>query len=346
LLKNYGSAAAIAALAALALTGCGQRADDAAPGSERSMQDRVATINAARFSTAAAVAVEASERQAYAPVIVRLQVLLDRARYSPGEIDGRFNDNTKAAIRAYELANGLPVDGVLDRDLWNRLTGADQRPAMRTYVIDPADVAGPFTPRIPDSFQAMSRLDGLGYRSAVEQLGETFHMAPALLEALNPGVDFSQPGATIAVAERGADDLGVDVARVEVDRAASQVRAYAADQRMLAAYPATVGSQKSPPPLGAGRVHSVVPQPTYRYDTDEVTFGQGLGLGAFEIAPGPNNPVGSVWIEVRPGDYGIHGAPEPGDVGKPVSHGGVRLTNWDARELARGVREGTPVMFK
>jgi lipoprotein-anchoring transpeptidase ErfK/SrfK len=289
--------------------------------------------------------VAAAEGQAYAPVIVKLQVLLDRARYSPGVIDGRFNDNTKAAVRAYERANGLPVDGVLDRDLWNRLTGADQRSVVQTYVIDLADVAGPFSPVIPDSFQGMSRLDSLGYRSPAEQLSETFHMTPELLEALNPGVDFGQAGAVVVVAERGADDLGVDVARVEVDRAGGQVRAYAADQRLLAAYPATVGSQKSPAPAGATRVRSVEPQPTYRYDTDKVSFGQGLGLGAFEIAPGPNNPVGSVWIEVRPGDYGIHGTPEPDDVGKPVSHGGVRLTNWDARELARGVREGTPVVF-
>jgi lipoprotein-anchoring transpeptidase ErfK/SrfK len=98
--------------------------------------------------------------------------------------------------------------------------------------------------------------------------------------------------------------------------------------------------------VGATQVRSVEPQPTYRYETDKVAFGQGLGLAPFEIAPGPNNPVGSVWIEVKASEYGLHGTPEPRDVGKPVSHGGIRMTNWDARELARGVREGTPVVFR
>jgi lipoprotein-anchoring transpeptidase ErfK/SrfK len=171
-------------------------------------------------------------------------------------------------------------------------------------------------------------------------------MAPELLSALNPKVDFSHPGQTVVVADRGADDLGVDVALVEVDHAASQVRAFGADHRLLAVYPATVGSQKSPAPMGVTEVSSVEPQPTYLFEKDQVAFGHGLGFAPSEIAPGPNNPVGPVWIETKANGYGIHGTPEPRDIGKAVSHGGVRLTNWDARELARGLRVGTPVVFK
>ena len=342
-MKSFWPAAAVAALAAAGLlSGCGRRADTQV-GVPNSVVGRLEAINGARFS---ATVTTPAAGAAWAPAVVKLQVLLDRARFSPGVIDGRYNENTKAAIQAYERANSLSVDGVIDRELWSRLTGADKDAAMRTYVIDPADVAGPFTQLIPDSFQGMSRLDSMGYRNPVEALAETFHMDAALLTALNPGVDFGKAGETIVVADRGADDLGVDIALVEVDSAAKQVRAYAADQRLLAVYPATVGSQKSPAPLVTTEVRSVEPQPTYRYELDKVSFGQGLGLAPFEIAPGPNNPVGSVWIEVKAGEYGLHGTPEPKDVGKAISHGGVRMTNWDARELARGVREGTPVVFK
>ena len=344
LVTGIRPAAVWAALAAASvLAGCGKKTDTGVVGAGPTAERTIETINAGRFTTAAAAD---TGQQGYSPVILKLQVLLDRARFSPGAIDGRLNPNTQGAIRAYERASGLPIDGVVDRDLWARLTGADQRAVVSTYLIDPTDVAGPFTEHIPESFQGMSRLDNLGYRTPIEALAETFHMDPDLMRALNPGADFGKSGTVIVVAERGADDLGVDVALVEVERAIGQVRAYAADQRLLAVYPATVGSQKSPSPVGTTAVRSVEPQPTYSYETDKVSFGQGLGLAPFEIAPGPNNPVGSVWIEVRAGEYGIHGTPEPADVGKPVSRGGVRLTNWDARELARGVREGTPVVFR
>lgn len=330
------------ALASLA-SGCGRRAGEEAAG-PTAFDHILGSVNGARFSTASAATAEGP--RGFAPVIVKLQVLLDRARFSPGVIDGQFNDNTRQALRAFEKAHSLPVDGVLDRAVWNRLAGTDEAPVLTTYAVDPADVAGPFIGLVPGSFQAMARLDSLGYRDSVEALAETFHMTPDLLMALNSDSKVGEPGEVIVVAERGSDDLGVDIALVEVDRAERQVRAYAADQRLLAVYPATIGSVKSPPPVGRTVVDAVMAQPTYRFETDTVAFGRGLGLAPFEIAPGPNNPVGSVWVEVDPRGYGLHGTPEPQDVGKPVSHGGVRMTNWDARELARGLREGTPVVFR
>jgi lipoprotein-anchoring transpeptidase ErfK/SrfK len=236
------------------------------------------------------------------------------------------------------------VDGVVDDEVWKRLTEADKRPVMTTYVVDPADVAGPFTEFIPDSFQAQTRLDSLGYRNAEEALSETFHMSPELLKALNPGLELAT-GIELIVPDRGADDLGTDAALVEVDVAERQVRVFGPDHKLLALYPATIGSEKSPAPLGLTAVERISAQPTYRWERDEVGFGRGLGFAPFEIPPGPNNPVGPVWIELK-GGYGVHGAPEPKDVGQPLSHGGIRLTNWDIRELARGVRQGTPVLIK
>jgi lipoprotein-anchoring transpeptidase ErfK/SrfK len=342
--KPPGIVPVLAALALAGLaSGCGRRAGEEAGGAT-AFEQVLASVNGARFSTPdAAITVGP---QGFAPVIVKLQVLLDRARFSPGVIDGQFNDNTRQALKAFENASSLPVDGVLDRAVWTRLTGLDEAPVLVTYTVDPADVAGPFIGLTPRSFQAMSRLESLGYRDATEALAETFHMTPDLLMALNAANPIGAPGGLIVVAERGSDDLGVDIALVEVDRAEKQVRAYAADQRLLAVYPATIGSLKSPPPLGRGAVDGVMAQPTYRFETDTVAFGRGLEMGPLEIAPGPNNPVGSVWVEVDPNGYGLHGTPEPQDVGKPVSAGGVRMTNWDARELARGLREGTPVVFR
>lgn len=341
--KGRGLAAVATALAgAVVLVGCQKRADEAAPSAAGEARI-AAVINGARFTNLKAL--EVPEGQDYSPVVVKLQVLLDRARFSPGEITGRMNDNTVRALKSFEQASGLQPDGVLDREVWERLTTADQRPVVVTYPVDPMDVSGPFTELIPDSFQAQSRLDSLGYRDAPEGLSETFHMSPDLLKALNPDVEL-EAGVNILVPDRGADDLGNDAALVEVAIADRQVRVYGAGRRLIAVYPATVGSQKSPPPVGMTEVASIDAQPTYRYEQDKVGFGRGLGRAAFEIAPGPNNPVGQVWIELKAGGYGIHGTPEPKDVGKPMSHGGVRLTNWDVRELARGVREGTPVLIR
>lgn len=333
---------AVLALAGLA-GGCGRRVAEEGAGST-AFEQVLASVNGARFSSAQAAT--AAGPQGYSPVILKLQVLLDRARYSPGVIDGQFNDNTRQALRAFERAQSLPVDGVLDRTVWNRLTGVDKIPALSVHTVDPADVAGPFVGLVPRSFQAMSRMESLGYRDAVEALAESFHMTPDLLMALNAANPIGEAGGLVVVAERGSDDLGVDIALVEVDSAEKQVRAYAADQRLLAVYPATIGSEKSPAPVGRTVVDAVMAQPTYRYETDTVAFGRGLGVEPFEIAPGPNNPVGSVWVQLDPRGYGLHGTPEPQDVGKPVTHGGIRMTNWDARELARGVREGTPVVFR
>jgi lipoprotein-anchoring transpeptidase ErfK/SrfK len=341
--KGRGLAAVLTALAGAAvLVGCQQRAGETAPSATGEARI-AASINDARFTTLKAA--EPPAGLGYSPVVLKLQVLLDRARFSPGEITGQMNDNTVRALTSFERASGLKPDGVLDREVWDRLTAADQRPVVVTYPVDPMDVSGPFTELVPESFQAQSRLESLGYRDAPEGLSETFHMSPELLAALNPGIEL-EAGINILVPDRGADDLGTDVALVEVAMADRQVRVYGTNRRLLAAYPATVGSQTSPPPVGLTEVASIDAQPTYRYEQDKAGFGRGLGRAAFEIAPGPNNPVGQVWIELKAGGYGVHGTPEPKDVGKPMSHGGVRLTNWDARELARGVHEGTPVLFK
>jgi len=278
------------------------------------------------------------------PALVRTEVLLDRAHVSPGVIDGRPGDNLRNAVAAFEQAHGLPADGRPDEQLLKALTDADPGPAIVSYVISQDDVKGPFVAQIPKDYAEMAKLDRLGFTSPLEALAEKFHMDEALLQALNPGADFGRAGSTILVAAVGPASLPAPVAAVEVDKAARQVRAFAADGRLLAAYPATVGSTERPAPSGDFTVKGVARDPVYTYDPSRLTFGP-RSKGKLTIRPGPNNPVGAVWIDLSVPTYGIHGAPESKLVGKVASHGCVRLTNWDARQLAAAVKPGTKVSF-
>jgi lipoprotein-anchoring transpeptidase ErfK/SrfK len=295
-------------------------------------------VNAAAFDPAATTP---EAKQAY---LTRAQVLLDRAHFSPGVIDGREGSNLTLAISAFQEARRLTVDGRLSPAVWDALV-ADAGPALTDYVIAPEDVAGPFTPDIPkDDYEAMAKLPALGYGSPLEALAEKFHMDEPLLQALNPGVDFSRAGTTIIVAALGPDGLDGKVTRIEIDNARGVLKAYADGDRLLAVYPATVGSTERPAPVGEWAVNTVAPRPTYTYDPSRLTFGK--PTGKLTIKPGPNNPVGSTWIDLTKDTYGIHGTPDPKLVNKRASHGCVRLTNWDAAELGAAVQKGAKVVFK
>jgi lipoprotein-anchoring transpeptidase ErfK/SrfK len=205
-------------------------------------------------------------------------------------------------------------------------------------------VAGPFQPDIPkDDYEAMAKLPALSYGSLAEALAERFHMDETLLRALNPGPDFATAGASIVVTAVGPDKLAGKVARIEIDKARGQVRVFDDKSVQLAVYPATVGSTERPAPTGEWAVNTVAPAPTYTYDPSRLTFGK--PKGKLTIQPGPNNPVGSTWIDLTKDTYGIHGTPDPSKIGKTESHGCVRLTNWDAAELAKLVKPGVTVEF-
>lgn len=290
-----------------------------------------------------AVFAEAPTPQAKRDMLIRAQVLLDRAHFSPGVIDGQDGENVKNAIAAYERANGLPEDGVLDADVWAKLT-ADTGPIVTDYTITESDVAGPYTPTIPKDYAEMAKLDRLGFSGPLEALAERFHMDAALLTALNPGADLTMAGTKIVVAHPAREALPAKVATIQVDKARKQVRAYDSAHKLLAAYPATVGSADLPTPSGELAVRTIAPAPTWTYDPSRLNFGD-KSAGKLTIKAGPNNPVGAVWIDLTKDTYGIHGAPEPRLVGKTASHGCVRLTNWDAVQLSKAVEKGTKVVF-
>jgi lipoprotein-anchoring transpeptidase ErfK/SrfK len=273
------------------------------------------------------------------PAIVKLQVLLDRAGASPGVIDGFDGDNVRKAVRAFELMRGLPEDGVVDDAVIAALDTSE--PVVGGYTITAEDVAA-IVAAIPTDYAEMAGRDYLGYASVPELLGERFHMDEDLLLALNPVAQFTA-GETVAVTAYGPDMSG-NVVRLVADKTARQLRGYDAEGRLLVAYPATIGSEDNPSPIGVHLVAAVAPMPNYTYNP-AVNFQQGENTEVLIIPPGPNGPVGSMWIDLTEPTFGIHGTPAPSKIDKTASHGCVRLTNWDAEELAEMVEPGVPVEF-
>jgi lipoprotein-anchoring transpeptidase ErfK/SrfK len=271
--------------------------------------------------------------------VTRLQILLDRAGASPGVIDGFDGDNVRKAVMAFEAMRGLPVDGILDPEMLAQL--ASPEPVVGQYTIMAEDQDGIVGP-LPRDYSELARLPLLGYSDMREKLGERFHMDVDLLSSLNPGSQFAV-GETIVVAAYGPDRSG-EVASIEADKTLRQVRAYGADGALIAAYPATIGSEDNPSPSGVHEVLGVAPDPTYTYNP-AINFQQGSNTEVLVLPPGPNGPVGSVWIDLSEPTFGIHGTPEPSFIDKTGSHGCVRLTNWDATELAAMVKPGVTVTF-
>jgi lipoprotein-anchoring transpeptidase ErfK/SrfK len=277
------------------------------------------------------------------PMILKLQVMLDRAHASPGVIDGYNGDNVSKAVAAVEAMLGLPVDGVVDREVWNTLELTHSEPALSEYVIAERDVAGPFVPEMPKDYGEMAKLERLAYRDPVELLAEKFHMDESLLRQLNPGVDFSAAATTIVVTNIAAP-APAKVARLVADKGKKRLLGFDAAGTIVVSYPATIGSNDLPSPEGTHLVKTIATDPEYWY-RPKVNFQQGKNTQALRLAPGPNNPVGSAWIGLDKPTYGIHGTPAPNKIDKTSSHGCIRLTNWDVRELVKLVQPGVAVEF-
>lgn len=286
------------------------------------------------------------------PLLVKVQVLLDRARFSPGAIDGRDGENLRGALKAYASTQGLPAEGKVTRAVFDRLQATSQDPVVTDYAITDADVNGPFVEKMPAKMEEQADIGPMRYTNTREMLAERFHMQRDLLSALNPGVPLDKAGGTLIVAAvppTGSGKvegvpLAPKVSRIEVDKETKRVRAFGEDGTLTADYPASIGSSEKPAPDGTAKVKAVAFDPWYTYNP-KYRFKGVKTNRKFSIHPGPNNPVGLVWIDLSIESYGIHGTPEPEKIGKTESHGCIRLTNWDARDLASRTVKGAKVEF-
>jgi lipoprotein-anchoring transpeptidase ErfK/SrfK len=297
-----------------------------------------AAINSAEFSSK-----PADEDKADA-VIIKAQVLLDRAKFSPGEIDGRLGENAQKALRAFAEAKGLVSGKALKAEIWTALAETSKDPVITEYTVSESDLKGPFLEKLPAKMEDMKSLKALSYASPREAIAEKFHMSEGLLAILNSGKRFDRAGEVIFVVNVLNRQAKLTIGRVEVDKSRQTVRAFDPSGALIAFFPATVGSEEKPTPSGSFKVVSTDANPNYRYNPD-YKFKGVKSKEAFTIQPGPNNPAGSYWIGLSAEGYGIHGTPNPSKISKSESHGCVRLTNWDVVSLGSNIRKGTPVVF-
>lgn len=298
-------------------------------------------------SVAAATPERGKDARPASPGLV-LQAALDRAGFSPGEIDGRAGPVTKRALAAFQKEHDLTPSGKVDGETWDAL-GVEPGDSARTlarYSISAQDVSGPFTSEIPDDMEDKAELPALGYTSVVEALAERFHASPKLLRALNPDARFAADEVILVPQVDGSPRAAeaTDVV-VSVSKSAQTLTVRNADGEILLFAPVTVGSERDPLPIGRWKVNGVQRDPVFHYNPD-LFWDADASDDKAKIPAGPNNPVGAVWIDLDKPHYGIHGTPEPGKIGYRESHGCVRLTNWDALELAELVKPGTPVIFE
>jgi lipoprotein-anchoring transpeptidase ErfK/SrfK len=270
--------------------------------------------------------------QATPATTLDLQVRLARAGFSTGEIDGVDGANTQKALAAHMEIHKTAPDATGD--------------TLEDYVLTAEDVAGPFI-TIPEDMMDKATLKALGYTSLMEALGEQFHTAPALLTTLNPGVQFVA-GATIKVPKVDRSVVDADTVpagvTVIVSKSVSTVRVYTSTGTLLMYAPVTSGSERDPLPIGEWAVTAVARNPTFHYNPD-LFWASDPAHAKATLAPGPNGPVGVVWIGLTKEHYGLHGTPEPSQIGHTSSNGCVRMTNWDALKLAALVSKGTTVRF-
>ena len=270
--------------------------------------------------------------------VLHAQIALDRAGFSPGEIDGLAGANFERALRGFQQQHRLTPTGKLDESTRAALHAIVAEPLV-SVALTHEDVNGPFE-KVPADPMEQGKLKALGFESAMEALGERYHVGPQLLRKLNEGRPL-KPGVEWLVPDIGTPVTG-RAATVEVSDTTKTMLVRNRAGKIIAQYPVTTGSEHDPLPIGTWKITGVYRNPDFFYNPDLFWDAQPHHAKT-KIAPGPNNPVGVVWIDMNKEHYGIHGTPEPAQVGHVASHGCIRLTNWDAAELAALVAKGVVV---
>lgn len=299
--------------------------------------------------------------------ILHVQVILDRLGFSPGVLDGRPGKSLVVALKGFQEAQGLKKSGVIDRATLRALNPYRGLRPTRTLALTAEALAGPYTNPIPKDPQEQSKLPALGYRSPLEKLAEMFHTTPQALLALNDPATRLAPGSQIVFpnalpASRNYDpklpvdwrrtlaQLNVDAtqpegAEIVVDKSDEVLRVLDKQGKLVAQFQATMGSKYDPLPVGTWKIKGASYNPPFHYNPDLFWDAKGNAKAA-KLPPGPNGPVGVIWLDLTKPHYGIHGTPEPSTIGRAESHGCIRLTNWDAARLSLMVKPGTPALFQ
>jgi lipoprotein-anchoring transpeptidase ErfK/SrfK len=281
--------------------------------------------------------------------MLAVQVALDRAGFSPGEIDGRGGPKTRLALSEFQKSASLQPSGVVSEEALAALR-VPAEPIV-SYTITAQDVAGPFIGAMPKDMMESAKLPAFGYTSALEALAEKFHSSPALLRTLNPGATWSAgdaikvPGVEPFELPSKAVKSAAGTIDVLISGATKSLSVRDASGKILMHAPVTVGSSKDPLPIGTWKVVGVSWNPTFNYNPD-LFWDANPAHAKAKIPPGPNNPVGVVWVDINKEHFGLHGTPEPSTIGRTESHGCIRLTNWDATKLGRLVSPGTKVTIQ
>lgn len=281
--------------------------------------------------------------------MLSVQVALDRAGFSPGEIDGRGGAKTRLALSTFQKSASLQPTGVVNEETLGALRVAAE--PIVSYAISAQDVAGPFLGAMPGDMMESAKLAALSYTSALEALAEKFHASPTLMKTLNPGAAWTE-GESIKVPDvepfelptKGVKSTAGTIEIVIAGETKSLIVRDAGGKILMYA-PVTVGSSKDPLPVGDWKVTGVSWNPTFNYNPDLFWDADPTHAKA-KIPAGPNNPVGVVWIDINKEHFGLHGTPEPSTVGRTESHGCIRLTNWDATRLGHLVSVGTKVTIQ
>ncbi|UIJ76734.1 L,D-transpeptidase family protein [Acinetobacter sp. SH20PTE14] len=277
------------------------------------------------------------------PVYARAHVMLNNAHASPGAIDGTSGKNTLKAIASFQQMNGLKPTGTLTKETWDALIAKQgSKPAFIEYTLTDADLKGPYAASIPHDYALQAKMKGLYYTRVTEMLGEKFHMDEDFLKKLNPKATFKKAGEKILVANI-RNEVPEDIHLIVAHKGAKQLYLFNNRNQMIGSFPATIGSSDTPSPTGTYKVTGVAPNPWYSYSPSN--FVQGNNRKPLSLPPGPNGPVGNIWIGLSKKSFGIHGTPNPSAISKTASHGCIRLTNWDANDLGKKVKSGVTVKF-